>query len=57
MSVFAEYVTLTCFLILDALDLGKRLLKEYDEYFGIKYPLPKLDLIAIPDLRIINYAG
>ncbi len=32
-----------------ALDLGKRLLKEYDEYFGIKYPLPKLDLIAIPD--------
>ena len=32
-----------------ALDLGKRLLKEYDDYFGIKYPLPKLDLIAIPD--------
>ena len=32
-----------------ALDLGKKLLREYENYFGIKYPLPKLDLIAIPD--------
>jgi tricorn protease interacting factor F2/3 len=32
-----------------ALSLGKRLLKSYENYFGIKYPLPKLDLIAIPD--------
>ncbi|MDI1495652.1 MAG: Aminopeptidase N [Cenarchaeum symbiont of Oopsacas minuta] len=32
-----------------ALYLGKKLLQEYDRYFGIKYPLPKLDLIAIPD--------
>ena len=32
-----------------ALDLGKKLLNEYEKYFGIKYPLPKLDLIAIPD--------
>ena len=32
-----------------ALDLGKKLLKSYEKYFGIKYPLPKLDLIAVPD--------
>ncbi len=32
-----------------ALDLAKRLLASYEEYFGIRYPLPKLDLLAIPD--------
>ncbi|ABK77113.1 aminopeptidase N [Cenarchaeum symbiosum A] len=32
-----------------ALDLGKSILGEYEKYFGAKYPLPKLDLIAIPD--------
>ena len=32
-----------------ALDIAKRLLQEYENYFGIYYPLPKLDLIAIPD--------
>ena len=32
-----------------SLDLGKKLLTSYEKYFGIKYPLPKLDLIAIPD--------
>ncbi|WP_316505030.1 M1 family metallopeptidase [Nitrosopumilus sp.] len=31
------------------LDLGKKLLTSYEKYFGIKYPLPKLDLIAVPD--------
>jgi aminopeptidase N len=31
-----------------ALDAAKRLLAYYNQYFGIKYPLPKLDLIAIP---------
>ncbi len=32
-----------------SLNLGKKLLTSYEEYFGIEYPLPKLDLIAIPD--------
>ena len=32
-----------------ALDLGKKLLVSYEKYFGIAYPLPKLDLLAIPD--------
>lgn len=32
-----------------SLEIGIKLLKAYEEYFGIKYPLPKLDLIAIPD--------
>jgi tricorn protease interacting factor F2/3 len=32
-----------------SLELGKKLLQSYEKYFGIKYPLPKLDLIAIPD--------
>ena len=32
-----------------SLELGKKLINQYEKYFGIKYPLPKLDLIAIPD--------
>ncbi len=32
-----------------SLELAKKLLRSYEGYFGIKYPLPKLDLIAIPD--------
>ena len=32
-----------------SLNLGKKLLASYEEYFSIEYPLPKLDLIAIPD--------
>ena len=30
-------------------DVSCRLLSFYNNYFGIPYPLPKLDLIAIPD--------
>ena len=32
-----------------SLDLTKKFLREYEKYFGIKYPLPKLDMIAVPD--------
>jgi len=32
-----------------ALDLTQRFLRYYEKYFGIKYPLPKLDMIAVPD--------
>jgi len=32
-----------------ALDCTKKFLKYYNDYFGIPYPLPKLDQIAIPD--------
>ncbi|MDR3446293.1 MULTISPECIES: M1 family metallopeptidase [unclassified Dyella] len=30
------------------LESGKAVLKEYNDYFGVKYPLPKLDNIASP---------
>lgn len=32
-----------------ALDVAKRLLPWFNNYFGIPYPLPKMDLLAIPD--------
>jgi puromycin-sensitive aminopeptidase len=32
-----------------ALDTAVRCLSYYSEYFGIPYPLPKLDMIAVPD--------
>ena len=34
-----------------ALDVAKFVLHYYDDYFGIHYPLKKLDLIAIPDFE------
>jgi puromycin-sensitive aminopeptidase len=32
-----------------ALETGIRVLEYYEEYFGIPYPLPKMDMVAIPD--------
>lgn len=32
-----------------SLDYAAKTLEFYDEYFGLPYPLPKLDLIALPD--------
>ncbi len=34
-----------------ALDIAKFTLHYYNTYFGIKYPMPKLDMIAIPDFE------
>jgi aminopeptidase N len=34
-----------------ALNIAEYVLHYYDTYFGIKYPMPKLDLIAIPDFE------
>jgi tricorn protease interacting factor F2/3 len=31
------------------LEMAKKFLSFYQNYFGIEYPLPKLDLIAVPD--------
>ena len=35
--------------LLFSLDVGIRCLEFYEDYFGIDYPLPKLDMIAIPE--------
>ncbi len=32
-----------------ALDVTKEILRDYGEYFGVKYPLPKLDQLALPN--------
>lgn len=32
-----------------ALEVGPKILRFFEEYFDIKYPLPKIDLIALPD--------
>ena len=34
-----------------SLDAAKYLLHYYDSYFGIKYPLAKLDMVAVPDFE------
>ncbi|MCH7677283.1 hypothetical protein IH879_20365, partial [candidate division KSB1 bacterium] len=35
-----------------ALDITKKVLKYFEDYTGINYPLPKLDMIAIPDFAV-----
>lgn len=32
-----------------SLKIGPKILKCYEDYFKIKYPLPKMDMIALPD--------
>ena len=32
-----------------SLDIGPKILKYYEDYFQIKFPLPKMDMVAIPD--------
>lgn len=32
-----------------ALEIAERLLPEYEQYYGIPYPLAKLDLVAVPE--------
>jgi aminopeptidase N/puromycin-sensitive aminopeptidase len=34
-----------------AMDSAKQTLHDYNQYFGIKYPLAKLDLVAVPDFE------
>jgi len=34
-----------------ALDIGPRVLKFLEEFFDIKYPLPKTDNVALPDFQ------
>lgn len=37
-----------------ALDVAVKTLPFYNDYFEIPYPLPKMDLIAIPDFAAGN---
>ncbi|KAL6262287.1 hypothetical protein P5V15_007381 [Pogonomyrmex californicus] len=32
-----------------SLDIGPKVLRYYEDYFKIKFPLPKMDMIALPD--------
>lgn len=32
-----------------SLDIGPKILKYYEDYFKIKFPLQKIDMVAIPD--------
>jgi len=34
-----------------ARDIGPRVLAYFEQYFGIEFPLPKLDMIAVADHR------
>lgn len=32
-----------------SLEIGPKILKHYEDYFQIKFPLPKMDMVALPD--------
>lgn len=32
-----------------SLKIGPQVLKFYEDFFGIKYPLPKIDMVGLPD--------
>lgn len=32
-----------------SLDIGPKILQHYENYFQIKFPLPKMDMVALPD--------
>lgn len=32
-----------------ALEIGPKILKYFEEFFQIKFPLPKIDMAAVPD--------
>ncbi|CAH8834822.1 unnamed protein product [Trichobilharzia szidati] len=34
-----------------ALDIGRRILTYFENYFGVPYPLPKMDMVAIPNFK------
>lgn len=34
-----------------ALEFAVRVLKFYEQFFGVEYPLPKMDMIALPDFN------
>ncbi len=36
-----------------AVKSAEYILPYYDKYFGIKYPMPKLDMIALPDFEAV----
>lgn len=41
-----------------ALQIGPKILQYFEEFFYIKYPLPKMDMIALPDFSaggILSY--
>ena len=40
-----------------SMKIGAAIADYYETYFGIKYPLPKLDMAAIPDYRQNSISG
>jgi len=37
-----------------ALDVALRALDAYDDFFGVPYPLPKLDMVAVPEFAAVR---